>query len=98
MGEGFLSWEAVFTLAGAASIVYLWVSYTKAKVPISTDLYAWLVAAVVLNAALWALGQWTVQAAVLAMFNALLVAAATGKMNDSAVREASKKQGTDAGV
>lgn len=92
MAEGFLSWDSIFTLAGATTIVYLWVMYTKTRVPLSTELYAWLVATLVLNAALWALGQWSIQAAVLAFLNALLVAAATGKMNDKAISEDAKKK------
>ena len=103
MPEGLFSWELLATLAGASAVTYLIVAYTKALVDrfwkVGTDLYAVLIGAIVLvTATLGTGGKITLLAVLLCLFNGFLVAATAGKMSDKAILEASKKQGTDAGM
>lgn len=89
------SWATISTLAGAAMITYLIVAYTKELRWVSrmrTDLYAVIVATIVLLCALGAQGQlfgWAPW--VLCFFNGFLVAAAAGKVNDKAITEYERK-------
>ncbi len=73
-------------------MVYMIVAYTKALVPIKTDLYAVLVSIVVVLAAQLAVNadptDWRVY--FLAAANGFLVAATAGKMNDKAIDENAK--------
>lgn len=107
MPEGLFDWQALGTLAGAAAITYLIVAYTKALVDrfwkVGTDLYAVLIAALVLVAASAATGQALTWATiVLAFLNGFLVAATAGKMSDKAILERDKKDAqvntTEAGM
>lgn len=101
MGDRLFDPEALTTLAGAASLTYLVVSYTKSCVQrlfgICTELYAVFVATVILLLAQLAAGanprNWVVY--FLSAANGFLVAAAAGKMNDKAVAEYQKKLAQD---
>lgn len=87
--------QALATLAGASYLVYLVVAYTKAYVPVPTDLYAVSVGFIVLLLAQFGLGasptNWVVY--FLALANGFLVAASAGKANDKAIDEEAKKHG-----
>lgn len=97
------TWEAIATLTGAATLVYFIIAYTKGPVDklipnvmkvLGTDLYAVLWAFIVLLVATAVItGGLTWSSAALAFFNAFIVAAAAGKMNDKAVSENQKKEG-----
>lgn len=89
--DNLFTWEVISTLAGASAITYLIVSYTKRTIDIfwpkwlGTDLYAVLISFLILLAASgFANPPLTLSGVVLALFNAFLVAAASGKMNDKA--------------
>lgn len=105
MPETLFTWETLGTLAGAATVTYLIVAYTKRIMDrlrvitfLGTDLYAVIVGFLVLLAVTAATGQaLTWSAIVLALFNGFLVAAASGKMSDKAVLERDRKFETDAG-
>lgn len=93
------SWQYIGTLAGAAMITYLIVAYTKRAVDawwppaLGTDLYAVLVAWLVLLAAMGAQGELSgLLSVVLCLFNGFLVAAAAGKLNDKAISEAERQE------
>ena len=90
------TWEVIGTLAGASAIAYLIVSYTKRAIDtfwpkwLGTDIYAVLISFLILLAATgFNSGKLTWSNVVLALFNAFLVAATAGKMNDKA-KEAKK--------
>ena len=93
MPDSLFTFEALASLGGAALLCYLVVAYTKAIVDriwrgLPTDLYAVLVAFVILVAAALATGSnpldWRIY--VLALFNAFLVAVTAGKINDTALK------------
>ena len=100
MMDNLFTWDVLGTLAGAASITYLIVAYTKRLIDqfwptvLGTDIYAVLVGFIVLLAATAAWGQpLTWDAVLLALFNGFLVAAASGKMSDKAIDESDRKRG-----
>lgn len=108
MQDSLFTWEALATLAGAAAAVFLIVSYTKRPADrfwpkfLGTDLYAVLVAALVLVLATVATatmaGRWPQwQEYLLACLNAFLVAAAAGKMHDKAIYERDRQFHQDSG-
>jgi len=83
--EVLFTWEALGTLTGAALLTFLVVQYTKSLLDrvahIPTDLYAVVIAALILIAATAALGQpLTWAAIVLAVANGFLVAATAGQL------------------
>ncbi|HYE83251.1 MAG TPA: hypothetical protein VEG39_13940 [Clostridia bacterium] len=96
------TWEAIATLTGAATLVYFIVAYTKRPLDkllpklmgaIGTDLYAVFWAFIVLLVATTVItGGLTWASVALALFNAFIVAAAAGKMNDKAVYEAKQSE------
>lgn len=88
--DALFTWQTLATLAGAASMTYIIVAYTKGTLDklfhMSTDLYAALIAALILFGANAALGTpITWQMILLSLFNGFIVAMAAGKMNDKAV-------------
>lgn len=92
--DNLFTWEVIGTLAGASAIAYLVVSYTKRAIDtfwpkwLGTDIYAVLVSFLILLAASgFTNPPLTLSGSVLALFNAFLVAAAAGKMNDKAKEE-----------
>ncbi|HWR60008.1 MAG TPA: hypothetical protein VN580_00265 [Clostridia bacterium] len=97
------TWEAIATLTGSATLVYFIVAYTKRPMDkllpklmkvLGTDLYAVFWAFIVLMIATTViLGGLSWASAALAFFNAFIVAAAAGKMNDKAVSESKYKDG-----
>jgi len=97
------TWEAIATLTGSATLVYFIVAYTKRPMDkllpklmkvLGTDLYAVFWAFIILMIATAViLGGLTWASAALAFFNAFIVAAAAGKMNDKAVSENKYKDG-----
>jgi xanthine/uracil permease len=95
--DNLYTWATLGTLAGAASLTYLIVAYTKRLVDtfwpkaLGTDLYAVLVGFVVLFCVAAVTGPLSWATVVLALFNGFLVAAAAGKMSDKAVSEAARK-------
>ena len=94
MPESLFTWQALAQLAGAAFMCFLVVSYTKAYVPLPTDLYAVLVGFLILLLANVATGQgFTWSTIPLALFNGFLVAATAGKLNDKAIDENRRANG-----
>lgn len=97
MPDSLFTWDALQTLAGAAFLCFLIVAYTKRYVDrwwpgASTDLYAVLIGATVLLAAMLAAGQgFTWQVVLLALFNGFLVAATAGKLHDKTLQERNRK-------
>lgn len=97
MSENLFTWTQLGTLAGATSITFLIVAYTKDLIErfwkVGTDLYAVLIAALILFAAATALdGVMSWQLVVLCILNGFLVAAGAGKLNDKAVSSQKKKE------
>ena len=97
--DALFTWEALGTLAGASLLTFLVVQYTKALldrvVHVPTDLYAVVIAALVLIAATAALGQRLTWAAiVLAIVNGFLVAAAAGQMANKVQNPPGAPKGT----
>ncbi|RQD76071.1 MAG: hypothetical protein D5R97_04825 [Candidatus Syntrophonatronum acetioxidans] len=98
-GIELFNWESVGTLAGASSITYIFVAYTKRMVDTfwpkswGTDLYAALVGFLILLAATYFMtDEITWSSGFLAFLNGFLVAAASGKMSDKALREEEKRK------
>jgi divalent metal cation (Fe/Co/Zn/Cd) transporter len=100
MQEGQLfTWEALATMGGASLLTFFVVQYTKGLIDriadrwLPTDLYAVIVAALVLLTAQLAIGanptDWRVY--VLAVANGFLVAAAAGQMQRKAVEPPGQK-------
>ncbi|MDF2652499.1 MAG: hypothetical protein K0Q73_8304 [Paenibacillus sp.] len=100
MQEGQLfTWEALSALGGASLLTYFIVQYTKGLLDrtrfktIPTDVYAVIVAFVVLLAAQFATGasiaDWRVYG--LAFANAFLIAAAAGQMQNKAINPPGKR-------
>lgn len=99
-----LTWDTLATLAGASGIVLLIVGYTKRFADnwtwvkkIGTDMYAVIISCIVIYSASIATNfpnTWTmfISQLGLCMFNAFVVAAAAGKMNDKAI-STQKKEG-----
>lgn len=92
------TWEALSAMGGASLVTFFIVQYTKTLVDsvfpkLATDLYAVIVAFMVLVSAQLAMGangaDWRVYC--LSMFNAFLVAAAAGQMQNKALRPPGKK-------
>ncbi|OUM85678.1 MAG: hypothetical protein BAA01_09425 [Bacillus thermozeamaize] len=87
------TWEALATMGGASLLTYFVVQYTKSLIDrfaagwLPTDLYAVIVASIILVTAQLALGanpaDWRVY--VLAGANGFLVAAAAGQMQRKAI-------------
>lgn len=107
MQDSLFTWASLATLAGAAAACYLIVAYTKRWSDswwprrLGTDMYAVVVAAIILTLATLALatmaGRWpTWQEILLAVLNGFLVAAAAGKMSDKAIHERDRKFHQDA--
>jgi hypothetical protein len=106
------TWAVLAAIPGASVVTYLIVAYTKHLIRQSrfwqkagTDLYASLVAAVVLNLALVAVavqgGQqltplFLALTIPLGTLNGLVVAATAGKMHDAAVSSRRSRTGTTA--
>lgn len=99
------TWEAIATLTGSATLVYFVVAYTKRPLDkllpklmgvIGTDLYAVLWSFIILLVATAViLGALTWASVALAFFNAFIVAAAAGKMNDKAVNDSKRGEDND---
>ena len=93
------TWEALATMGGASLLTFFIVSYTKELITkkIPTDLYAVLVATVVLVLANIATGanalDWKVY--VLSIANAFIVAAAAGQMNNKVINPPKIKDNGD---
>ncbi|MFB5761088.1 hypothetical protein [Paenibacillus medicaginis] len=93
-GGQLFSWDALGTMAGASLLVYFVVQYTKGLIDrfalwLPTDVYAVVVAWIVLTLAQLAMGasnalDWRIY--VLALANAFLVAAAAGQMQHKALK------------
>lgn len=104
-GELF-TWEALATMGGASMLTFFIVQYTKSLVDnvakwLPTDLYAVLVAFIILLLASFALGQspadWRIYG--LSFANAFLVAATAGQMQHKVINPPGQKNGgnTNAG-
>ena len=93
------TWEALSAMGGASLLTYFVVQYTKSLIDrfaarwLPTDLYAVIVASLILLTAQLALGanptDWRVY--VLAVANGFLVAAAAGQMQRKAVEPPGQK-------
>jgi hypothetical protein len=93
------TWEALSAMGGASLLTYFVVQYTKSLIDrfaakwLPTDLYAVIVASLILLTAQLALGadpaNWRVY--VLAVANGFLVAAAAGQMQRKAVEPPGQK-------
>ena len=92
------TWEALSAMGGASLLTFFVVQYTKALVDrfarwFPTDLYAVIVAALILLSAQLALGadpgDWRVYG--LALANAFLVAAAAGQMQHKVLNPPGRK-------
>jgi len=98
------TWEALSAMGGASLLTYFVVQYTKSLIDrfaskwLPTDLYAVIVASLILLTAQLALGadpaDWRVY--VLAVANGFLVAAAAGQMHAKALNPPGRKE-DDAG-
>jgi divalent metal cation (Fe/Co/Zn/Cd) transporter len=94
------TWEALSAMGGASLLTYFVVQYTKELIDrfaarwLPTDLYAVLVASVILLLSQLALGadpgDWRVY--VLALANAFLVAAAAGQLQRKAIELPGKSE------
>lgn len=101
MENQLFTWEALSAMGGASLLTYFIVQYTKSIVDriasrwLPTDLYAVIVASLILLTAQLALGadpaDWRVY--LLAMANGFLVAAAAGQMQRKAVEPPGQKGG-----
>jgi len=95
------TWEALATMGGASLLTYFVVQYTKGLIDrlasgwLPTDLYAVIVASIILVTAQLAIGanpaDWRVY--LLAVANGFLVAAAAGQMQRKAVEPPGQKKG-----
>jgi hypothetical protein len=103
MENQLFTWEALSAMGGASLLTYFIVQYTKSIVDriasrwLPTDLYAVIVAGVILLTAQLALGadpaDWRVY--LLAAANGFLVAAAAGQMQRKAVEPPGQPSGKD---
>lgn len=100
MDSQLFTWEALSAMGGASLLTFFIVQYTKTLVDrfakwFPTDIYAVLVAFIVLVAAQLAVGanglDWRIYG--LAFANAFLVAAAAGQMNNKAIKPPGTKDG-----
>lgn len=97
MQDSPFTWHALATLGGASLLTFLVVGYTKRLAdrywPWGTDLYAVLVAAVILVVAQIAGGasaaDWRTY--VLAAFNGFVVAATAGKLHDKTLQDRDRR-------
>jgi len=96
------TWEALSAMGGASLLTYFVVQYTKGLIDriaswLPTDLYAVIVASLILLTAQLALGadpaDWRVY--LLAVANGFLVAAAAGQMQRKAVEPPGQPAGKD---
>lgn len=102
MQEQLFSWEALSAMGGASLLTFLVVQYTKVLVDryaswLPTDLYAVLVAFIILTISGLALAQGSVdwRMYILALANSFLVAAAAGQLHDKVLNPPSAKERED---
>jgi phosphatidylserine synthase len=98
MQDTLFTWDALLTMGGASLLTFFVVQYTKVLVDrwfkgMPTDIYAVLIAWIVLTLAQLAVGaswsDWRLY--MLALANAFLVAAAAGQMQNKALKPPGSK-------
>lgn len=82
----FFTWEYIATFAGAMALTGLVTQFIKGFIHIPTQLLAYLVAVAVLYLGLFFTGGLTWPAAVLTLFNGILIATATSGTIDGTKR------------